>query len=100
MGGGGGGGLGRRSEGGLPFTRRIKKGIKDKNCLIVKVEIWKSGSVAAWKSGYHHHKLNRSYLQHKLGFVIKIEWFSIECHETKTKPTTYLLDYSATDLKP
>ena len=47
------GGLGRRSEGGLPFnlrSRRIKKCIKDKNCVIVKVEIWKSGSVEVWIS--------------------------------------------------
>ena len=25
----------------------------------------------------------------------KIEWFSNECHKTKTKPITYQLDYSA-----
>ena len=28
-----------------------------------------------------------------------LEWFSIECHKTKTKPITYHLDYSA-NLKP
>ena len=28
-----------------------------------------------------------------------LEWFSIECRKTKTKPITYQLDYSA-NLKP
>ena len=27
--------------------------------------------------------------------IIMIEWFSTECHKTKTKPINYQLDYSA-----
>jgi len=29
------------------------------------------------------------------GFKLVIEWFSVECRKTKTKPITYQLDYSA-----
>ena len=45
------GGLGRRSEGGLPFSlrsRRIKNAIKTKIVLLSK---WKYGSLAVWQCG-------------------------------------------------